>query len=78
MSKALHCLQITTTYHDCMFFTVFLTIKTSPQLLVFSVTPFKIDENKNKIRSIDKVRNLGNGRRYISKDPRQDSGQRNS
>ena len=46
-------------------------------LLVFSVTPFKIDENKNKNRSIDKVQNLGNERRYISKDPRQDSGQRN-
>ena len=45
--------------------------------LVFSVTPFKIDENKNKNRSIDKVQNLGNERRYISKDPRQDSGQRN-
>ena len=46
-------------------------------LLVFSVTPFKIDQNKNKNRSIDKVQNLGNERRYIYKDPRQDSGQRN-
>ena len=44
-------------------------------LLVFSVTPFKIDQNQN--RSIDKVQNLGNDRRYIYKDPRQDSGQRN-
>ena len=42
-------------------------------LLVFSVTPFKIDQNKNKNRSIDKVQNLGNERRYIYKDPRQDS-----
>ena len=34
------------------------------QLLVFSITPFKIDQNKNQNRSIDK-------------DPRQISGQRN-
>ena len=46
-------------------------------LLVFSVTPFKIDQNKNQNRPIDKVQNLGNKRRYIYKDPRQDSGQRN-
>ena len=46
-------------------------------LLVFSVTPFKIDQNKNQNRAIDKVQNLGNERRYIYKDPRQDSGQRN-
>ena len=46
-------------------------------LLVFSVTPFKIDENKNQNHSIDKVQNLKNERRYICKDPRQDSGQRN-
>ena len=37
-------------------------------LLVFSVTPFKIDQNKNQNRSIDKVQNLGNERRYIYKD----------
>ena len=46
-------------------------------LLVFSVTPFKIDQNKNQNRAIDKVQNLGNERRYIHKNPRQDSGQRN-
>ena len=46
-------------------------------LLVFSVTPFKIDQNKNQNRLIDKVQNLGNERRYVYKDPRQDSGQRN-
>ena len=46
-------------------------------LLVFSVTPFKIDQNKNQNRSTDKVQNLGNERRCIYKDPRQDSGQRN-
>ena len=46
-------------------------------LLVFSVTPFKIDQNKNQNRSIDKVQKLGNERRYIFKDPHQDSGQRN-
>ena len=28
--------------------------------MVFSVTPFKIDQNKNQNRSIDKVQNLGN------------------
>ena len=32
-------------------------------LLVFSVTPFKIDQNKNQKRAIDKVQNLGNERR---------------
>ena len=46
-------------------------------LLVFSVTPFKVDQNQNQNRSIDKVQNLGNERRYVYKDPRQDSGQRN-
>ena len=46
-------------------------------LLVCSVTPFKIDQNKNQNRSIDKVRNLGNERRYIYKDPGQDSSQMN-
>ena len=35
-----------------------------PLLLpVFSVMPFKIDQNKNQNRSIDKVWNLGNERR---------------
>ena len=46
-------------------------------LLVFSVTPFKIDHNKYQNLSKDKVQNLGNQRRYIYKDPHQDSGQRN-
>ena len=46
-------------------------------LLVFSVTPFKIDQNKNQNRSIYKVRKLGNERRKIYKDPRRDSGQQN-
>ena len=46
-------------------------------LLVFSVMPFKIDQIKNQNRSIDQVKNLGNERRYIYTDPRQDSGQRN-
>ena len=46
-------------------------------MLVFSVTPFKIDQNKNQNRSIDKVQNLGKERRYICKDPRQDSGHGN-
>ena len=39
-------------------------------LLVFSVTPFKIDQSKNQNRSIDKVQNLGNERKDIYKDPR--------
>ena len=47
-------------------------------LLVFSVTPFKIDQNKtDQNRSIDNVHNMGNERRYIYKDPRQGSGQKN-
>jgi len=32
-------------------------------LLVFSVTQFKIDQNKKQNRSIDKVQNLGNERK---------------
>ena len=32
-------------------------------LRVFSVTPFKIDQNENQNHSIDKVQNLGNERR---------------
>ena len=35
----------------------------SLQLLVFSVTPFKTDRNKNQNPSIDKIQNLGNERR---------------
>ena len=46
-------------------------------LLVFSVTPFKIDQNQNQNRSIDKAQNLGSERRYICNDPRQILGQRN-
>ena len=42
-----------------MWFIIFYVV----QLLVFSVTPFKIDQNKNQNRSIDKVQNLGNERR---------------
>ena len=33
--------------------------------LVFGVTPFQIFQNKNQNRSIDKVQNLANERRYI-------------
>ena len=36
-----------------------------------------MDQNKNQNRSIDIVQNLRNEIRYIYKDPRQDSGQRN-
>ena len=55
-----------------------MKIKTAGDLLlVFSVTPFKIDRSKNQNRSIDEVQSLGNERRHIYKDPRQDSGQRN-
>ena len=46
-------------------------------LLVFSVTLFKIDQNKKSKPSIDQVKNLGNEKRYIYTDLRQDSGQRN-
>ena len=53
------------------------TLNSARVLLVLSLTPFKIDQNKNQNRSIDKVQNLGNERRYIYRDPRQDSGQRN-
>ena len=47
-------------------------------LLVFSVTPFKIDFKKNQNHSTYKVQNLGNERRYIYKDPCQDLGRRNN
>jgi len=46
-------------------------------LLVFSVTQFKTDQNQNQNRSIDKVQNLGNERRYLCKDSRQNSGYKN-
>ena len=36
----------------------------------------KIDQNQKQNRSLSKVQNLGNERRKIKKDPRQDSGQR--
>ena len=64
---------------DCLSLRSVIKIKPKSPFLcvVFSVTPFKTDENKNKHRSIDKVQNMGNERRYISKDPRQDLGQRN-
>ena len=55
-------------------FEFFLSLE---KMLLFSVTPFKIDQNKNQNRLIHKLQNLGNERRYIYKDPRQDSGQRN-
>ena len=32
-----------------------LSLSRLPQLLVFNVTPFKIDQNKSQTRSIDKV-----------------------
>ena len=44
----------------------------SSSIAGFGVTPFKIDQNKDQNRSIDKVQSLGNERRYIYKDPRQD------
>ena len=49
---------------------VLMLVGSSKGLLVFSVTPFKIDQNKNQNLSIDKVRNLENERKYIYKDPR--------
>ena len=55
-------------------FEFFLSLE---KMLLFSVTPFKIDPNKNQNLLIHKLQNLGNERRYIYKDPRQDSGQRN-
>ena len=35
-----------------------LSLGNCKQLLVFSVSPFKINRNKNQNRSIDKVQNL--------------------
>ena len=45
--------------------------------MVFSVTPFKVDPNKNQNRSIDQVQSLRKERRQICKDPRQVSGHSN-
>ena len=45
-------------------------------MLVFSVTQFNIDQNQTQNLSMDEVQSLGNERRYIYKDPRQDSRQR--
>ena len=50
-------------------------LRIAGSLLVFSFTPFKIGQNNNQNRSIYKVQNLGNERRYIYEDPCQDSGQ---
>ena len=50
----------------------------SKKMLAFSVTPFKIYQNKNQNHSIDNVQNLGNERRWIDKDPRQNLGRRNN
>ena len=36
------------------------SVKVSTVFLVFSVTPFKIDQNKSQNYSTDKVQNLGN------------------
>ena len=47
------------------------------KLLVFSVTPLKIDQNQNQNRPIDKVQYLENERRLIYKYSRQDSDLRN-
>ena len=46
-------------------------------LLVFSVTPYRIDQNRNQNRSIDKIQDLRKERREICKDPRQVSGHSN-
>ena len=43
----------------------------------FQCHAIQIDQNQNQNRSIDKVQNPRNERRYIYKEPRQDSGQRN-
>jgi len=48
-------------YSHQMFF-----LFTRKLLLVFSVTPIKVDQNKNQNRSIDKVQNLGNERWWCS------------
>ena len=39
--------------------------KICSELLVFSVTPLKIDQNKNQNPSIDKVQNQGNERIHM-------------
>ena len=59
---------------------LFITISELEQatwMAIARITPFKIDQNKNQNRSIDKDQNLGNDRRYICKDPGQISGQWN-
>ena len=43
------------------------------KLLVFSVMPFQIDQNKNQNRSVDKVQNQRKEGRGIWKDCRQES-----
>ena len=43
--------------------TTAFSLKSHVQLLVFSVTPFKIDQNKNQNHSIDKVKILRKERR---------------
>ena len=43
-------------------------------LLVFRVTPFRINQNNNQNRSIDKIQNRRKERRQLCKYPRQNSG----
>ena len=54
-----------------------LPIPLAPPFLTAGTLKCKIDQNKNQNLSIEKVQNLGNERRYIYKDLRQDSDQRN-
>ena len=76
MCSKICCIFLHEALSKCKVATKDLQLRTFTEnlLLVVSVTPFKIDQNTNENRSIDKVLNLGNERRYIYKDPRQDSG----
>ena len=46
--------------------------------ILYRDIPFKIDQNKNQNRAVDKVQNLGNERQDICKGSCHDSGHSNS
>ena len=71
------CILSYRTQYAVMSYSVMLYCNRNTVLLVFSVNAIQNRSKLNQNRSINKVQNLGNERRYIYKDPRQDSGQSN-
>ena len=69
--------HLTMHMHEPKVRTNFRSVHELPSVILLVSVSRHSDQNKNQNRSIDKVQNLGNERRYICEDPRHDSGQRN-